>query len=242
MSNLMTHRHRAPGFIGSLPAGGLRSVMPGGNTIGGWCREERPRADGFRHVDTQRMIERLLEVGANHFFFGIWDSPTDFDDLCVEFAPAAERAGLLLTPYIVPPSETFEFGRASEPYRTDYLAWAEAMAELSLRCPAVTSWAIDDFDIGANGDTFTPEHLAAIRERAASINPDLALLTCAYFGSATSEAFLARYGPYVDGIILPFLDGPNSNTVVAESLADTIGQVLAATQDHGLGVLTLIYA
>lgn len=78
------------------------------------------------------MINRLRELGANHYCFGIWDSPTDFDDLRYEFAPAAQQAGLQLLPYVVPPSETFEWGKSSRPYRMDYIAWAEAFARLAL--------------------------------------------------------------------------------------------------------------
>lgn len=233
---------RATGFTSTLPHGGLRSALPGGNTIGGWCREAEPRADGHRHVDTPAMIARLTEVGANHFFFGVWDSPTDWDDLRTEFAPAALRADIQVTPYLVPPSETFEAGRASEPHRMDYLAWATEVAELSLACPNVTSWAIDDFDIGDNSATFTDDYLARIRAAAAAINPDLGFLTCAYYGSATSTEFLDRYAHHIDAVIYPYLDGANSNTVVSSSVTHSVDAVLAATAPYDLAVITLLYA
>jgi hypothetical protein len=139
--------YRARSFRDSVPPGGIKSALAGGNTVGGWIREAEPRSDGHRHIDTPAMIELLRRIGANHYFFGIWDSPTDFDDLGQEFAPAAQQAGIQLLPYIVPPSETFAWGKSSYPHVMDYLAWARAFAELSLKYPVLTGWAIDDFDI-----------------------------------------------------------------------------------------------
>ena len=103
------------GFLRSIPAGGIRSALTGGNTIGGSIREPEPRADGYRHLDTPAMIEKLKELNLNHYFYGVWDSPTDWDDLKSEFLPAAAEAGIQVWPYLVPPSETDLEGRASRP-------------------------------------------------------------------------------------------------------------------------------
>lgn len=237
----LPRRYRAQGFRDSIPAGGLKSALPGGNTVGGWIREAEPRADGYRHVDTPAMIELLQRIGANHYFFGIWDSPTDFDDLVEEFAPAAQQANIQLLPYIVPPSETFSWGRSSHPYVMDYLAWARAFAELSLKFPVLTAWAIDDFDIGQNPAVFTGDYLAQIREAQFAINPDLGFFTCAYYGSATSDEFMIKYGPYIDGIIYPYLDGRNSNTIVADAVRDDIRAINEVTSKHDVGLIFLVY-
>ncbi|MFC7623530.1 hypothetical protein [Microlunatus sp. GCM10028923] len=237
----LPRRYRAPGFKAGLPPGGIKSALPGGNTVGGWIREAEPRKDGYRHVDTPAMIELLQRIGANHYFFGIWDSPTDFDDLRLEFAPAAQAAGIQLLPYIVPPTETYSWGRASRPYVMDYLAWAKALAELSLEYPVLTGWAIDDFDCGDNPAVFTPEYLAEIRETQFAINPDLGFFTCAYYGSATSDEFMIKYGPYIDGIIYPYLDGPNINTIVADRVRQDITEINEVARRHDVGLIFLVY-
>jgi hypothetical protein len=38
-------------------------------------------------------------------------------------------------------------GKCSAPYYLDYVAWAKAIGELSLRYPVVIGLAIDDFNI-----------------------------------------------------------------------------------------------
>lgn len=234
--------YRAQNLAGQFPADGIRSVLPGGNTVGGWIREAEPRTDGYRHVDTPAMISMLKSVNANHFSFGIWDSPTDWDDLRLEFAPAAQAENIQIMPYIVPPTETRLDGRASRPHIMDYIAWARDFAELSLQYPVLTAWAIDDFDQGMNSTVFTGEYLSQIREAQDEINPSLGFFTCAYFETASSEEFIDAYAPYVDGLVFPFLDGLNTNTVVASTARRDLEAILALTKSRNLGVLFLVYA
>ncbi|GAB3766781.1 hypothetical protein [Microlunatus parietis] len=235
-------RFRAAGLRDRIPPGGIRSALVGGNTVGGWIREAAPRTDGYRHVDTPAMINRLRDLGANHYCFGIWDSPTDFDDLRFEFAPAAQEAGLQLLPYVVPPSETFSWGKASRPYRMDYIAWAEAFARLALDFPVITAWAIDDFDWAENPSVFTPDYLARIRTAQLAINPELGFFTCAYRPAATSDAFMIKYGPYLDGIIFPFLDGGNFNTIRTDQVGADLAAVTETAGRYDVEVILLGYA
>lgn len=224
-----------------IPAAGIRATLCGGNTIGGTLREREARADGYRHLDSRALVRRLREMNVNTYLFGIWDSPTDWDDLRTEFLPAAKKASIDVIPYIVPPSETTENGRASRPFMTDYVRWAEAIAELSLQFPNLTSWAIDDFEIGDNAALFTPEYMTAVKEAQEKINPNLGFYTCAYLKAATSDAFLDKYGPFVDGIIYPFLDGHHENTTVATSVTSCIEEILGYTRPRGLSVILLLY-
>ncbi len=233
---------RAAGLRAGRPPGGIRSALAGGNTIGGWIREAEARADGYRHVDTLAMISLLTSIGANHYCFGIWDSPTDFDDLRNEFAPAAQAAGIQLMPYIVPPSETFSWGKSSQPYVMDYIAWARAFAELSLTYPVLTAWAIDDFDWAENPAVFTPDYLARIREAQLAVNPRLGLFTCAYITGATSDDFMIKYGPYLDGIVFPYLDGHNFNTIRPDRLRTDLDTIVELTRRYDLEVIVLAYA
>lgn len=234
--------YRAQNLASTFPADGIRSVLPGGNTVGGWIREKEARDDGYRHVDTPATIAMLKQVNANHFSFGIWDSPTDWDDLRLEFAPAAQAENIQIMPYIVPPTETRIDGRASRPHIMDYVAWAKSFAELSVQYPVLTAWAIDDFDQGMNSGVFTGEYLSEIREAQDAINPALGFFTCAYFAAATSKEFIDRYAPYIDGLVFPFLDGLNTNTVVAETAQRDLDAILELTRSRDLGVLFLVYA
>src|SRR5690606_4926150 len=166
----------SPAVAASSAAEGLRGTMIGGNTYGDQVRESEPRADGYRHIDTPKLIEKLEQTNANLYLFQIWNSPTDWADLTQEFAPAAQKAGIQVWPYIVPPSECQYFdengdplpplqrGRCSQPYGLDYVRWAEEIAKLSVRYPVVSGWAIDDFHIGQNSQTFTPEYMQAIKD------------------------------------------------------------------------------
>ncbi|MEV5963559.1 hypothetical protein AB0L70_17450 [Kribbella sp. NPDC051952] len=224
-----------------VPAGGIKATLTGGNTVGAYLREREPRADGYRHLDTPALIRRLTELGANTYLYCIWDSATDFDDLRDEFLPAAAAAGIDVMPYIVPPSETSDHGRASRPYRLDYVGWAKAFAELAVKYPNFRAWAIDDFEVGENAKLFTPEYMREFVDAAAAISPELRFYTCAYFGKATDAEFLDKYAPFVDGIIYPFLDGSHENTTVADSLGACLDEILTYTEPRGLDLIPLIY-
>ncbi|MFI5731136.1 hypothetical protein ACIA49_13515 [Kribbella sp. NPDC051587] len=224
-----------------VPAGGIKATLTGGNTVGATLRERAPRADGYRHLDTPALINRLLQLRVNTYLFCIWDCATDFDDLRDEFLPAAAVAGIDVIPYIVPPSETSSYGRASRPYRLDYVGWARAFAELATKYPNLTAWAIDDFEVGENAELFTPTYMREFLDVAAAIRPELRFYTCAYFGKATDPEFLDKYAPYVDGIIYPFLDGRNENTTVADSLGACLDEILELTEPRGLELIPLIY-
>src|SRR5256885_2562048 len=181
-----------------LPAGGIKATLTGGNTVGAALREREPRADGYRHLDTPALIRRLLDLNANTYLYCIWDSATDFDDLRDEFLPAAAAAGIDVIPYIVPPTETSEHGRASRPYRLDYVGWATAFAELAVKYPNFRAWAIDDFECGDNAKLFISEYMCEFLAAAAAIAPDLRFYTCAYFGMAISSEFLDKYAEFVE--------------------------------------------
>lgn len=153
--------------------------MIGGNTgPTAIIREREPRADGFRHVDTPAMVERLTQMHLTMYSFGVWDKETDWQDLTGEFAGAVRAAGIDIMVYLVPPSECFLNpvrhldGRCSRPFNMDYVRWAEEIARLSVAHPNVKSWGIDDFLVGANADLFTKEYLGQVRAAQDAINPE----------------------------------------------------------------------
>lgn len=230
------------------PPGGITTAMSGGNTIGGGVRESRPRADGYRHIDTPRLIDQLQREDLNTYTYGIWDSPTDWSDLVNEFAPAADRAGIRIWVYLVPPSECFydpvlvKNGRCSWPYREDYVAWADAIARLSLQHRSVVAWAIDDFPIGDNGKLFTAEYMQKIADTQDAINPHLGFYTTAYLGQLLDPSFYTKYGPYIDGVIYPYIGGDGANNIDPTEVGSNLASIFAHTDGTGLGVELLAYA
>lgn len=238
---------------GQSASPGLRGSMVGGNTVGDQIREAQPRADGYRHIDTPRLIRRLQELNVNFYVFQVWSSPTDWEDLRNEFAPAAQQAGIKIMPYLVPPTECWYFGpdgkpfprlvdrgKCSAPYYLDYVAWAKAIAELSLQYPVVVGWAIDDFNISGNAAKFTPEYMQEITAAQNAINPEIGLWTTVYYSAATNDAFLAKYAPYIEGVIYAYHEW-GSNTQDASYAHQVLDTVLAHTEPLGLRVIFLTY-
>ena len=127
-------------------------------------REQTPRSDGIRHVDTPATIARLREAHVTTYFYLVFHAASDWDDLQREFLPAAERVGIDVWVYLVPPSEC-----CSKPYGTDFVRWAEEVAQLSQRHRNLKGWAMDDFS--SNLTTFTPEYTRTLRSAARRINP-----------------------------------------------------------------------
>lgn len=225
------------------PAG--RRVLasyPGGNTVGAEIREKKPRADGYRHIDTPATIAHLRKLHVNTYLFLIWHSPTDWQDLKTQFLPAAHRAGIDVWVYIVPPSECTKTGWCSRPFDLDYVAWARSIAELSTRYSNLTAWAIDDFTMGDNAKTFTPDYMRLVKQAQDAVNPSLGLYTTAYYPAAINDRFYSKYAAYLTGVIFPYLDDPYRNVQVTSSLRREIDAVTSHADRHGMQVLVLIYA
>ncbi|MFE0021271.1 hypothetical protein [Amycolatopsis sp. NPDC059021] len=229
-----------------VPEGGIKAAMTGGNTVYADVRERNPRADGYRHIDSPRLVAKLRREGLNTYVYGIWDSPTDWDDLRTEFAPAAAAAGIRIWVYVVPPSECFDdpvpsrSGRCSRPYKLDFVRWASEIAQLSVRYPNVVSWAIDDFMIGENSKLFTPEYMHKIVDAQDAVNPKLGFYTTAYYSDAISPAFYERFAPFIDGIVYPYL-GFNSNTQDPTAVKPNLDAIVAQAAPRDMGVLFLLY-
>jgi hypothetical protein len=225
------------------------ATMTGGATVGADVREAKPRSDGFRHVDTPALIARLRAIHANTYVYEIWDTPTDWQDLVTEFAPAATRAHIAVLVYVVPPSECtaptdpvrYRRGACSEPFQTDYVAWARAVATLSRQQPAVIGWAIDDFLNSPNPRTFTPGYLARITAAAAAINPTLEFWTTVYYSQAVDDRQIAAVAPYLTGLMYAYRD-PGANTQDSALVTSHLSDVLDHAGRHRLKVMLMVYA
>jgi hypothetical protein len=193
-------------------------------------RETHPRADGIRHVDVARTIAGLRQAHITTYFYLIFHAETDWVDLKDEFMPAAERAGIDVWIYLVPPSEC-----CSKPFGTDFIRWSTEIARLSLRHRNLRGWAMDDFK--SNLATFTPEYTEAMRSTARRINPELEFFPVLYLRDYV-PAFLGAYAAHFDGVIFPYTVDFDDFTGVAAALSQT----RAAVEPFGLDLILMVYA
>ena len=214
----------------SRGAGGTRRSRPILGDYDKEIREANPRGDGVRHVDTPATIARLREAHVTTYFYLILHAETDWADLKEEFLPAAERAGIDVWVYLVPPSEC-----CSQPFGADFVRWGTEIARLSLRHRNLRGWAMDDFK--SNLATFTPEYTEAMRSAARRINPDLEFFPVLYHRDYV-PAFLSAYAAYFDGAIFPYTVDFDGFTGVAGALQQT----RAAVEPFGLDLILMVYA
>lgn len=221
--------------IGCRPSAGPEPapVHPPRNIVGDYnmeIREQQPRADGVRHVDTPATIARLREAHVTTYFYLVYHASTDWTDFTSEFLPAAEEAGLDLWVYLVPPSEC-----CSQPHGTDFVRWAEEIARLSLRHAAIRGWAMDDFS--SNLTTFTPDYTKAMRDAARGINPGLRFFPVLYHDDY-SNAFLAGYARHIDGAIFPYTVNFEDVDQIDEALDAVVGKL----KPFDLDLVLMVYA
>jgi len=161
------------------------------------------RQDG--HVDSALMVQRLQELGANTYMWLIWHSPNDWEDLH-EFLPLAAEAGITVWVYLVPPSETaathpqFPY---SEPFRLDYVRWAEETAKLSLEHENLVGYVIDDFWGNVNPRWFTPESIEAMVDAGRAINPEIKFYPLMYYNQI-GPRFIQMLGTVADGVVAAY--------------------------------------
>lgn len=152
-------------------------------------------------VDGPKLIAQLKEINANTYHWLAWGKSSDLDAF-KKFIQLARKAGIKLWITLVPPSEAPPFAKDySEPYKLDYIRWAEELARLSLQEPTLVAWSIDDFVHNLN--LFTPEYMKKMIGKARSINPKLAFIPCAYYEQVT-PAFAVNYAEFMEGILFPY--------------------------------------
>jgi hypothetical protein len=129
----------------------------------------------------------------------------------------ADEAGISVWVYLVPPSETaathsqFPY---SEPFRLDYVRWAEEIAKLSLQHDNLVGYVIDDFWGNVNPRWFTPESIEEMVAAGRAINPDIKFYPLMYFRQIGAR-FARMLGPVVDGVVAAY---PDDREAVIEAL------------------------
>lgn len=162
----------------------------------------RYKPDGDPDVD--ETLAYLKELGVNVYTYLI--CPRSQAELAAlgEFCEKAAASGIEVWVYLVPPSEAPIDGdkpipqRRYPPFDMDYLKWAEAVANISLKHPNLTLWMIDDF--GGNLGFFTREYTRDIYQTSKRINPRLLFGVCVYHESLERFA-KAGYLEFVDALL-----------------------------------------
>lgn len=162
----------------------------------------RYKKDGTPDIDAT--ISLLKDLGVNCYTYLIaYRSDKELSALG-EFCDRALKEGIEVWVYLVPPSEAPEdrdkpiSERKYPPFDMDYLKWAEAIAQISLKHPNLTLWMIDDFD--HNLSFFTLDYTRQIYQTSKRINPNLLFGVCVYHESL--ESFIkAGYLPYTDALL-----------------------------------------
>jgi hypothetical protein len=180
------------------------------------------------HIDIDANIQALKAIRANTYFYLIWHAPSDWDDLPA-FADAAAREGINVWVYLIPWSETPLVKKSwgfSEPFRTDYVRWAEEIARLSLRHKNIVGYVIDDFYPNTlYPDRFTVPYVRRMVDAGRAVNPRLKFYPLVYFPQPW-EDFLQRFGDMVDGVVTAY---PKSRVQVGNALCYLNGQPHGAT-------------
>jgi hypothetical protein len=120
------------------------------------------------------------------------------------FADAAKDTGIQVWVYLVPWSETPDKDPSFSypaPFKTDYIAWADAIGQLSLSHANITAWVMDDFYINAvQPDRFTNQYVDRMLDAGKAQNPKLKFFPVVYFQQPWSD-FVRRFALRVDGVI-----------------------------------------
>jgi hypothetical protein len=198
--------------LAALPASAAAPRKP---ILGDFAGEIR-RPNG--HIDIDANIAALKSMSANTYFYLIWHNASDWDDLPA-FADAAAREGIDVWVYIIPWSETPLVKKSwgfSEPFRTDYVRWAQEIAKVSLDHKNVVGYVIDDFYTNSTqADRFTVRYTREMVEAGRRINPRIKFYPLVYFGQPWAE-FTQRFGTLVDGVVAAY---PKSRLQVGNALA-----------------------
>lgn len=107
----------------------------------------------------------------------IWTISQDssWEDLKL-FLPKAKMDGISVWVYLMPPTKSPPVCSScsySEPFRLDFIRWAEEIARLSLRYSNVKGYAIEDYQENINLGYFTQNYIDTVVATAKSINPKI---------------------------------------------------------------------
>jgi hypothetical protein len=211
-----------------------RQVLRG--TLGTYCGMPR-RPD--MTIEVEKLVEQLVDVKAQVYSICVHWGERDWDDLQT-MLPMLRKHGINVWASIVPPSESKpRLKMDAEPFKQDYVRWAEEIAKLSLREPNLVAWSIDDFT--HNLQTYTPEYTKRMLDAAQAINPKLAFVPCSYYKAITPE-FAKVYAPMLDGILFPYRHESGGSNLKEWDLVESEVKRVRELCGEGFPVVIDVYA
>lgn len=163
-----------------------------------------PRLENGR-ADLETLIEQLVDLNVNTYFWWIWHSEFDWEDLHL-FLPLAKRNSIKVWVGFPGPAQTpprITSMPSLVPYGVNYQKWVEEIALLSLEYSNLVAWSLDDV-FGLNLDMlWTPEYIEELITIVHEINPRLAFVACVYYNSSKIE-FVKSYEQNFDAILFPY--------------------------------------
>lgn len=188
----------AVGFAqaGSAPAQKVQDWHAMGSSPCVWWA---PAANGGGALDIAGSVEKLRSNGVQCSVFVIEkSSPVNSYANFQKLLDATKNTGIAMWAVIVPPSEG---GADTLPYRTDYVAWAQAFARLSLKYKNFRGFNIDDYLNTPNHKLLTKDYGCEIYAAKQKINPNFLFVPTIYDLDRTVADRLAGC---VDGVWLWF--------------------------------------
>ncbi|MBM3476677.1 MAG: hypothetical protein FJX75_25675 [Armatimonadetes bacterium] len=184
-------------------------------TLGDYDAE--PRTPEGR-VDLPRVMEQIKTAHMTMYDFLIWHEETDWEDFQA-FLPLAEEAGIKVWVTLCPPSEQGGGFPWSEPYRLDYVRWADEIGKLAERYDNLVALVIDDFWSSSNHQLFTPDYIAQVVETLRKHDPKLAFLPTIYWPTVGEAEWIETYGLIIDGIVFPYCEYATGDELEAQLAA-----------------------
>jgi hypothetical protein len=129
-------------------------------------------------LNSNQLIKNIQAADLNNYIWLI-DSANSWEDL-QSFLPTAKLSGITILVSLLPPSKTppiVPSGDYSEPYRLDFVTWAQAIAKLSLKYSNLKEYTIEDMQQNLDMGFFTQSYTDSVRSTGLSINPKLQFIT-----------------------------------------------------------------
>lgn len=185
------------------------------------------------HVNSLLLLKGLKDMKANTYMWLIGGG-NDWEDF-KDFLPLAQKAGISVWAYLRPPTETPATGYDgpySEPYKSDYIGWAKAIAKLSLKYSNLVGYVIDDFWYNTpayeRGTLFAASYIRKMVTAGKSVNPDLNFYPLLYFRQI-DISFIDSLSTLIDGVVAAYPGQVRDRFNISDSLA--IIKALGFTND-----------
>jgi hypothetical protein len=155
--------------------------------------------DGQGSLSLDSRIHELRSDGFECQVFVIEANPVNTYGNLKNVLEATRDTNIVTWAVVVPPAEK---GAKTPPYRTNYVAWSQALAKLSLKYKNFRGFNIDDFiDPGINEKTFTRDYNCKIYAATKEVNPHFLFMPTIY---DLDRGVADRLAGCVDGVWLWF--------------------------------------